>query len=103
MAGSFLHDLGMHWAGVECAPWQRLWFVLLGEIASGIGRKLFPAALRAEIVDVAVMLRARAARADVDLHPAHGIGRHLGVAFGHIGCVVVHCGWALPGRERESV
>src|SRR6185369_13257191 len=103
MAGAFLHDLRMHRAGVERALGQRLRLVLLGEIALRLGRELSPAPFRAEIKSVAFMLCARAARADVDLHPAHGIGRHLGVAFGHLGSVVAHRRWALPRRELDSV
>ena len=72
MARAFLHDLRMHRAGVERALGQRLRLVLLGEIVLRLGRKLPAAAFRAEIIVVAGMLRARAARAESTFIPHTG-------------------------------
>jgi hypothetical protein len=39
----------------------------------------------------------------VDLHPAHRIGRHLRVAFRHIGEIVVHYRSAFSRHRSDSV
>ena len=103
VAWPFLHDLRMHRTGVERALRQRLRLALLGQIALGVRCELGTAAGRAEPIGLAAMLEARPARADIDLHPAYRVGGHMRGALGHLGCVVVHRGWALPRRELDSV
>jgi len=86
-------------------------------LARLIGRSLHaPQLLDHEIVSVALKKRRKDgpveaiaqalrdyANSDIDLHPAYGVGGHMRGALGHLGCVVVHRGWALPRRELDSV
>ena len=92
MARTLLHDLGMHRARVERASGERLRLALLVEIARGIGGEFAAAAVRTEMIGVTAMLVERLAGLWVDLHPAHGIDRHLHVSAVHA--------VRLPSRRR---
>ena len=75
----------------------------LGQIALRVGREFGAAAGRTEPIESRPHARSSAPRADIDLHPAYGVGGHMRGASGYLGCVVVHRGWALPRRELDSV
>jgi hypothetical protein len=80
MSRPFLHDLGMHGAGVKRALGKGLGLALLVEIALGLLGKFDAAAVRAEMIGLALVLVARLAGVRVHHHPADGIGSHVGLA-----------------------